>query len=84
MDNHVLQVQGEIRWRFYKRLGVVGFFGGGSVAPELDEFDSSTFVWSGGGGLRFMLTEKSRLNLRLDYGRTRDDGAFHVFVGEAF
>ncbi len=84
MDNHVLQFQSEIRWRFYKRLGLVGFFGGGTVAPELDEFDNGTFVWSGGGGLRFMLTEKSRINLRLDYGRTRDDGAFHLFVGEAF
>ncbi len=37
-----------------------------------------------GIGLRFMVLESQRINMRLDYGRSNGSDAVYLSVGEAF
>jgi hypothetical protein len=45
---------------------------------------SSHFLPSGGGGLRFELNKKYHVNLRADIAQGRDGHTFGLGVGEAF
>jgi hypothetical protein len=45
---------------------------------------SSHFLPSGGGGLRFELSKKYHVNLRADIAQGRDGHTFGMGVGEAF
>jgi hypothetical protein len=74
----------EARWRLNFRWGVVGFSGGGYIKDSLFDFRDSTFIRSYGVGLRFMVLQAKRINLRVDYARSNDSDAFHVSIGEAF
>ena len=74
----------EARWRLNSRWGVVGFAGGGYIKDAILDFRDNTFIPSYGIGLRFMVLQAKRINLRVDYARSKDSDAFHVSVGEAF
>jgi hypothetical protein len=83
-DNMLLATQLEYRWQFYKRFGMVAFGGVGEVAPTVDEFDADDLLPSAGVGLRYMVAEKSRVNVSIDFAVGRDSYAFYSRVGEAF
>jgi hypothetical protein len=70
MDDAMFSTQGELRWRFYKRLGLVGFVGAGGVAEEITKANASNLVYSYGAGLRFSVLPTQRINLRLDYAHS--------------
>ena len=74
----------EARWRFAERWGVVGFAGGGRITESLTGNRDGDLIPSYGVGLRFMVQPENRVNMRLDYGRSRDDTAIYFSVGEAF
>ena len=74
----------EARWRLGGRWGVTGFAGGGTVDKAIFPLIEEDFVPSYGVGLRFMVLQSKRINLRLDYARSEDDDAWHLSVGEAF
>jgi hypothetical protein len=74
----------ELRWKFWKRWGLVGFAGGGGVDQSLNKEDDGEVVPSYGVGLRFMLLKSKRINFRLDYGRSDEGDAVYFSVGEAF
>jgi len=76
------QVEG--RWRFYRRWGAVAFAGGGYYRNSLNENRERKLIPSYGIGLRFMVLESQRINLRLDYGRSSDRDAFYLGVTETF
>ena len=76
--------QFEARWRLNSRWGVVGFAGGGSINDSLLNFRDDTFIPSYGIGVRFMVLQAKRINLRVDYARSKDSDAFHLSIGEAF
>ena len=76
--------QFEARWRLNSRWGVAGFAGGGYIKDAILDFRDNTFIPSYGIGLRFMVLQAKRINLRVDYARSKDSDAFHVSVGEAF
>ena len=76
--------QVELRWRFWKRWGLVGFAGGGGVDKSLIKEDDGELIQSYGVGLRFMLLKSKRINFRLDYGRSDEGDAVYFSVGEAF
>ena len=73
----------EARWQFSKRWGAVAFAGTGTV-DEAFRVSGDDDVLSYGIGVRWMVSPKNRVNVRLDYGRSRDSDALHLFVGEAF
>ena len=77
--------QVEARWKLSKRWGVVGFGGGGYSRGNFSERDERTWIPSYGAGLRFMVLPSKRINMRLDYARSKDGSdAIHFLVGEAF
>jgi len=76
--------QVEARWKLSNRWGVVGFAGSGYARDVYSEIDNREWIPSYGVGLRFMVLESKRINLRLDYARSSDSDAIHFLVGEAF
>ena len=84
----MLATQLEYRLVLPKRFGLVVFGGIGGVIPEGNELSqmvqSSHFLPSGGGGLRFELSKKYHVNLRADLAQGVDGHTFAMGVGEAF
>jgi outer membrane translocation and assembly module TamA len=74
----------EYRWKFYKRWGMVAFAGVGEVARNLSDLNTKDLLPSAGAGLRFMVSEKNRVNVSLDYARGREGDAVYFYIGEAF
>jgi hypothetical protein len=76
--------QAEFRWRLSKRWGFVAFGGAGEVAQSFSGFRDRASIPSYGAGVRFSVLPAKRVNLRLDFAKSRDSEAIHVSVGEAF
>ncbi len=76
------QVEG--RWQFYKRWGAVAFAGAGAYENSFNDFRENEVVPSYGVGLRFMVMQSQGINVRLDYGRSKDEDAIYLAVMEAF
>jgi Omp85 superfamily domain len=78
----------EYRLVLPKRFGLVVFGGLGGTIPggsqPLQRVQSGHFLPSGGGGLRFALSQKYHVNLRADIAQGRDGHTFGMGVGEAF
>jgi outer membrane protein assembly factor BamA len=83
-DKAMIAAQAEWRWTFYRRFGLVAFAGSGGVASSLSAFTADAFVPSVGAGLRYILTEKYRVNVGVDYARGQDSDAWYFVVGEVF
>jgi surface antigen Omp85-like protein len=85
---YALATQLEYRLVLPKRLGLVFFGGVGETVPGgsqlLQRAQSSHFLPSGGGGLRFELSKEYHVNLRADIAQGRDGHTFAMGVGEAF
>jgi hypothetical protein len=77
--------QAEIRWKVYKQWGLVGFAGAGRIYDSYGLNGEDTTVPSYGAGIRFMVLESQRINVRVDYARS-DNGneAWYLSVTEAF
>jgi hypothetical protein len=76
--------QVEARLKLNKRWGVVGFGGTGWVGDSFSGIRDNESIPSYGLGLRFTVLQAKRINMRLDYARSRDSDAIHFSVGEAF
>ena len=85
---YTLATQLEYRLVLPKRFGLVAFGGLGGTIPggsqPLQRVQSGHFLPSGGGGLRFALSQKYHVNLRADIAQGRDGHTFGMGVGEAF
>jgi len=79
-----LSGQVEARWHFWKKLGAVGFVGYGTSQSTYSEVGGNASIPSYGVGLRFMVLESKRINMRLDYARSDDSDAVYLSVAEAF
>lgn len=76
--------QAEVRWRMSKRWGLVAFGGAGEVADSFSGFRDRASIPSYGAGVRFSVLPAKRINMRVDFAKSRDDDAIHLSVGEAF
>jgi len=76
--------QAEWRWQATKRIGLVAFGGLGGVWGDIPVFEQDDFLPAAGAGLRWRLTEKFRVNFRIDYAWGKDDEVLLISVGEAF
>ena len=76
--------QAEWRWQATQRIGLVAFGGVGGVWGDVPVFEQDDFLPAGGLGLRYRLTEKFRVNFRIDYAWGKDDEVLLISVGEAF
>jgi len=84
MGKFSVTAQAEARWRFSERWGLAAFAGSGRVDDSLSGLYENDAVPSYGAGLRFVIQQEKRINLRLDYARSRDDDGVSFFVGESF
>jgi len=85
LDRYMVATQLEYRLALPKRFGVVGFGGLGEVVPGGNQpFRSKNFLPSGGGGVRFQLSKKYHVNLRVDFAQGKDSHTWSMGVGEAF
>ena len=85
LDRYMVATQLEYRLALPKRFGVVGFGGLGEVMPGGNQpFRANNFLPSGGGGIRFELSKKYHVNLRLDVAQGKDGHTWAMGVGEAF
>jgi surface antigen Omp85-like protein len=85
LDRYMVATQVEYRLALPKRFGVVAFGGLGEVVPGGNQpFRTNNFLPSGGGGIRFELSKKYHVNLRLDVAQGKDGHTWAMGVGEAF
>ncbi|WP_229687990.1 BamA/TamA family outer membrane protein [Filimonas zeae] len=84
-DKQLLALQAEWRVPVYGPFGFVAFGGAGDVARRAMDYDFKDLKLAYGAGIRFALSKKDKLNLRLDYGFTnKKDQGFYLQLGEAF
>jgi hypothetical protein len=84
-DKKLFVLQTEYRLPIYKRIAAVGFASMGNVGNNFSEITNSEIKYSYGGGVRFALNKKEKLNLRIDYGigKGKNNGLYFQ-IGEAF
>ena len=85
VDNFYGMLQAEYRQYFWKRFGFVAFAGMGNVSNTILDYRFDTMKYSFGGGLRYLINKKQKVNLRMDIGIT-GDGSTGIYFGiqEAF
>ena len=83
-DRSMLAFQGEYRFPLGGRFGAVAFAGSGRVAPSFGDMGGEPDLPSFGAGLRWLASEKARVNLSIDVAKGRDGTAAYVYVKEAF
>lgn len=86
-DNNQLAAQVEYRLLplpFVKRWGAAVFGSAGTVFNHFDNLSAKEVVFSGGGGVRFLLFPKKDIFTRLDVAFTKEKPGFYIFIGEAF
>ncbi len=83
-DQRMVAFQGEYRFPLAGRLGAVVFGGSGKVARTFGEMGDEPDLWSVGAGLRWLASEKARVNLSVDVAKGRDGTAAYVYVKESF
>ena len=76
--------QVEARWQFHSKWGAVVFAGGGYYENSFSEIRERELIPSYGVGLRYPVLRSQRINMRLDYGRSKGSDAIYLSVGEAF
>jgi hypothetical protein len=86
-DKNQLAAQLEYRmlpFSFAKRWGAAVFGSTGTVFDQMTNLSFSDFMWSGGGGIRFLIFPKKDIFTRLDVAFTREGPGLYIFIGEAF
>jgi hypothetical protein len=86
IEENMLAAQVEYRKTFKdSRFGLVAFLGAGDVFNTSKELSLSDLKLNYGVGLRFMLDNKEKLNLRFDFGSGNEtDGNLYINIAEAF
>ncbi|MEW5558798.1 BamA/TamA family outer membrane protein [Enterobacter asburiae] len=81
-DKNTFSGQLELRHKLSWRHGVVGWIGGGTMAPTFHGLNNGRWLPTAGAGYRFEF--KPRMNVRLDYGIGKGSSGFYFQAGEAF
>jgi hypothetical protein len=80
----VAQFEAELRWQFWKRFSLVGFAGAGTAWNDLEQFNKSQTVVTGGTGFRYELARKYGLHVGVDVAFGTDDPVLYVQFGSAW
>ncbi len=83
-DHGMFAVQGEYRRQISHRWGMVAFAGVGEVAPDITSFNTKNLLPAAGVGVRFMASEKYKVNVGTDFAVGSHSSAFYFAIGEAF
>jgi hypothetical protein len=83
-DRALFAAQAEYRFPLAGRFGAVVFAGTGKVARSFSSMEEEPTLPSVGAGVRWLASEKARVNLSIDVAAGRDMTALYVYVKEAF
>lgn len=83
-DRTMLLAQAEYRFPLAGRFGAVVFAGTGKVARSFEDMGDEPSLPSVGAGVRWLASEKARVNLSVDVARGRDSTGVYVYVKESF
>ncbi len=85
IDRSLLAFQVEYRWHpLWRRFGIVGFAGAGSVADRISDFRPNDFKFAAGIGIRYLFIPVEGLNIRFDIGFGQGSSEIYFDIGEAF
>jgi len=83
-DKAMLAIQTELRFKVWKRLGMVVFAGAADLGENIGDLSPANFKYSVGLGLRFLVVPKEGANIRIDQGWGKGTSGFYVMANEAF
>jgi hypothetical protein len=81
---HAGEVETEARWQFWRRFSLVGFAGFGAAWNDLEEFDDTVTVVTGGTGFRYEIARKYGIHAGLDVAFGPDETAIYIQFGSAW
>ena len=83
-DKSMLMSQLEVRYPIFWIISGVAYGGLGQVAPEVKDFNMSSFHYAYGAGLRLLIDEKTSSVLRFDFSFSKEGHTIFVGFNEAF
>ncbi len=83
-DKELAVMQAEYRLPIWNRVGMTFYGGVGAIALKLGDINRDILRYSYGLGIRFMVNQQNRINLRLDWAMTPESSNFYFTLGEAF
>ncbi len=82
-EQNLLTAQVAYRAPLFWRIGIAAFAGYGGVGPQATDA-LQNLRYAVGGGLRFMLDRKRKINVRIDAGFGKNTTGYYLTIGEAF
>ena len=82
--NYLLALQGEYRWNFGERMGVVGFLGFATVLESINEDDNGKVLPGIGAGFRYTVLKETQFKAGMDIAVGLDDWGIYFRISEAF
>lgn len=83
-DNVLFVLRNEYRMAIYKFIGCSVFSGLGLSSSDLASVDLNQTKWNFGGGLRFLVSAKYNMNLRIEYGVGERSSNYYIAFTDAF
>jgi hypothetical protein len=84
VESNMLTLQVEYRFPIKNRWSGVAFLAAGDVFRNVENYDINDMKYGGGGGLRYAVSLKEKINLRFDIGVSRYGIFPYVMFQEAF
>ncbi|MGB1004017.1 MAG: BamA/TamA family outer membrane protein [Salibacteraceae bacterium] len=81
---NLIDIQGEWRYNFYKKWGMVAFGSLSLVGNDGDDIKSNGLLPAIGTGLRYMASVDKKVNVGLDVAAGKDDYGVYFIISEAF
>ncbi len=78
------QIEAELRWQSWTRFSLVGFMGYGAAWNDLERFENTMTVPTGGTGFRYELAREYGIHAGIDVAFSPDDTAIYFQVGNAW
>jgi len=84
-DKNLSMIQFEYRAKLFWRIGIATFGGFGAIYNTFSNIQNKSFKPNAGVGLRFLVDEKEKTNLRIDYAiGAKNQNGFYISFGESF
>jgi outer membrane protein assembly factor BamA len=80
----IAQIETELRWQFWERFSVVGFAGTGAAWNNLEHFNSTQTIVTGGTGFRYEIARKYGIHMGLDVAVGPHDTAVYIQIGSSW
>ena len=82
--DQVYNIQGEYRWNFYKKWGMVGFAGVATAVNSPGDIKFKDLLPGAGVGLRYMAIPSEKINIGVDVAVGQDDWGLYFRIAETF